>query len=322
VRIRDLLPLAMLSVVACGSRTGLVAEPAGSADATVDASQPDVVDGGAPDVPIDMGSPDVPIDMGPPDSPPTPCTSNAQCDNGIACDVNTCDLDAGTCTHTPDNSLCPPGFACEPPCVAASFAESPSDLYGVNLPAGSVMNIGATSGDELDDIALAPDGTLYGVGGPGLYTVDTKTGAAKFVVSVDEIFNALDFAPDGTLYGALEGGGEVYTIDPKTGDTTQVATYPAGYESSGDLAVIGNQLLATVTSGGTGNDVLVSIDLTTFEASVIGTTGYRQIYGLAAYGTQLFGYTDSGLVIQIDPTTAKTTLLAKTGITFYGASAR
>jgi hypothetical protein len=329
--------VAALSLFACGSRTGLFEDE----ERAPDANRPDVVDAGPPDVPFDAleGAPadvspaDVPADIptdvppdapradvGPPDAPPTPCTSNAQCDNGVACDVNACDLVTGTCTHTPDDALCSAGFVCQPPCMAASFAEDPSTLYGVSLPAGGVMSIGPTT-LVLDDIALDPSGTLYGVGDGNVYTVDTKTGAVKTAtpLSYPGFLNALDFAPDGTLYAA--GGNTLFTIDPATGVTAEVATYPAPYASSGDLAVIGTQLFATVTGDGT-TDSLLFVDLTTFSVTVVGPTGYVSIWGLAAYGTQLFGYTDSGHVLQIDPTTAKSTLLASTGIGFYGASAR
>jgi hypothetical protein len=302
--------------VACGART----EVLGNVGGAPDASRSDVVDAALPDVVLDASRDVPPIDVGLPDVAPTPCTSDAQCDDGVACTDDRCDLATGMCTHTPDNTLCPSGFACQPPCVAASFAEDSTFLYGVDLPAGVVTRIGSTRGVVLDDIALDPHGTLYGVGS-ALYTVDTKTGAPKVVamLSLGVTLNALDFADDGTLYAA--GGSDVYTIDVKTGNLVQVATYPVPYSSSGDLAIIGNQLLATVSGGGR-TDTLLSIDLTTFEATVIGQTGFSQIYGLAAYGKQLFGYTSSGDVLQIDPATAKSTVLAKTGTPFYGASAR
>jgi hypothetical protein len=321
-RIAPVPIVAALCVLGCGSRTGLPADGSGAPDASTD-----VTTSGPPDAPSDAAM-TPPVDEGPPDAPPMRCTSDAACDDGIACTVDRCDLATGTCTHDADNALCPPGFVCRPPCVAASFAEDPGSLYGVDLPAGLVSDIGATRA-ELDDIALEPAGrTLYGVNtaSGSLYEVDAKTGAATFVTTIGERgvalgINALDFAPDGTLYGA--GGDVVFAIDPKTGRSRQVARYPDGYESSGDLAVIGDHLLATVNGiAYEGSDTLVSIDLATFETSVVGHIGFSYVYGLAAYGTQLFGYTATGQVLEIDPTTAKSRLLADTGVKFYGASAR
>ena len=68
------------------------------------------------------------------------------------------------------------------------------------------------------------------------------------------------------------------------------------------FAIIGTQLLASVTQG-YGNDEIASVDLTTFAASIVGTTSATCIYGLAAYGSMLFGYTCGGDVLQIDPRT-------------------
>jgi hypothetical protein len=304
---RALLPL--LLVVACGARTGL----GGFVEGTTDAGGQDVVDAEPSDVALDVAQ-DVE-----PDVPPVHCTSDAECNDGISCTRDRCERATGTCVHDPDNALCPPGFVCRPPCVAASFAESNAFLYGVALPAGDVVVIGATR-VALEDIALDSHGTLYGVSGTSLYTVDTKTGAASRVAPLSVVLSALDFAPDGTLYAA--GGDSLFTIDPKTGELQKVATYPPGYFSSGDLAVIGSRLLATVNSEAGENDSLLSIDLETFDETLVGSTGFRKIYGLAAYGTQLFGYTNAGQVLQIDPTTAESTVLASPGTMFYGASAR
>jgi hypothetical protein len=79
-------------------------------------------------------------------------------------------------------------------------------------------------------------------------------------------------------------------------------------------------LLATVT--GQESDVLLAIDLSTKNVHVVGVTGFSCIYGLAAYGTTLFGFTCNGQVLDLDPATGLGTLLATPGEAFYGASAR
>jgi hypothetical protein len=66
----------------------------------------------------------------------------------------------------------------------------------------------------------------------------------------------------------------------------------------------------------------VTIDLDTRAGNVVGPIGFGCVWGLAAYGTTLFGFTCNGEVIQIDRSTGKGTLLATPGESFYGASAR
>ncbi len=248
-------------------------------------------------------------------------TTPRNCDDGIACTHDSCDEAMMSCAHVPDDSLCPVGFACDAMlgCVARGFAETDSDLFAVRLPQGTTSLLGAT-GSTIDDIALHPNGTLYGVGVGGLYTVDPSMGAATLIVAEPVALNALDAAPDGTLYGA--GGSTLYTIDPGTGALATVLSYPADYTSSGDLAIMGGTLLATVTNGGTYDDLL-AIDLASGSSTIVGTTGFFCVWGLAAYGTTLFGFTCQGEVLGIDPMTgAGTSLTTSPGSRFFGASER
>jgi hypothetical protein len=247
-------------------------------------------------------------------------TTPRNCDDGIACTHDSCDERSRSCLHQPDDSLCPVGFACDPTsgCVARGFAESDTTFYTVRLPSGAVATVGPT-GTALDDIALHPNGTVYGVSFGALYTVDPATGNTVFVATENANLNALDAAPDGTLYAA--GGSTLYTIDPASGALTYVLTYPNNYASSGDLAIVAGTLLATVTGGGP-TDTLLSVDLSTHGTSVIGDTGFTCIWGLAAYGSSLFGFTCGGEVLSIDPASGRATLLTTMGVMFYGASSR
>ena len=96
-------------------------------------------------------------DSGPivsPDSGPTGCTSDAacddglacngvercgaggacvagtppSCDDGIACTVSACVEPTGACSHTPDSALCPPGQTCGATGCVSACSESPCRL--------------------------------------------------------------------------------------------------------------------------------------------------------------------------------------------------
>jgi hypothetical protein len=314
-------------VVACGARSGLL-----SSDETMDATAPgadaslDAMDRSASDVaPLEATLPDMRVaDMHVPG-----CTSNTDCDDGVACTVDTCNTSTGVCSHQPNDALCPAGFTCQPKagCVATAFAVADqavgqTNLYGVALPEGTVENIGPTSGHSLTNIALDSKGNLFGVSLQFLYSVDPLTGAATRVGPVAGNPNALGFGPDGTLYTLAEhdaaGSNGVFSVDPTTGDETFLADLPFGYVASGDLAVVGRTLYATVAGGS--EDELATIDLDTLEGTVLGPIGFGCVWGLAAYGGTLFGFTCNGDIIQIDSSSAIGTLVSTPGESFAGAA--
>ena len=295
------LVLVAALVVACGARTALLAPEEAAADLDSGSSSNDgdaSVDGATPD-----GS----------------CVRDSDCSDGIDCTVDTCNAEGPGCKSTPDNARCPISQLCDPSlgCVALAFAVDKASLYDVRLPGAHYTLIGGTN-VLLTDIALHPDNVLYGISSAALYTLDQSTGAVTQVGLVPEGLNALDAAPDGTLYGA--GGGTLYEVDRHTGKATALMAFPPGTTSSGDLAFVGPRLLAAAKTAA--DDAIVELDLFARTSRIVGQTGYGCIYGLAAYGMDLYGFTCNGQVLSIDADTGAGTLITQNGIHFDGASAR
>jgi hypothetical protein len=253
--------------------------------------------------------------------PSAGCTTIPRdCADSVSCTVDTCDEQNKTCVHAPDDSLCPISHVCDPVlgCQAHALAHDDTTLYDVRLPSGQVNVIGST-GAQLTDIALSPSNVLFGLGFGALYTVSQQTGLATFAKNVNgSSLNGADVAPNGTLW--VSGGSALSTLDTTSGALAFVASFPNGTSSSGDLAWVGSRLLATATTGG--GDDLVEFDVLNKTSKVLGATGFTCIWGLAAYGTTLYGLTCQGLVLSIDTTTGKATQLNKSSATFWGASAR
>jgi hypothetical protein len=241
------------------------------------------------------------------------------CDDPIGCTVDRCVESERACRHEPDDALCPISHGCDAVlgCQARAIAHTRSSLYEVRLPSGIVHEIGPTTG-TLTDVALHPDGTLYGVRFDGLCIVDLTTGGCGSVTRLAGEPVGLDAAPDGRLYGAA--GPNVYLIDRVTGATTNVARFPGTTQASGDLAFLEGRLLGTAT--GTPDDVLVEFNLATATGRVLGRTGFRCIWGLAAYASRLYGLTCEGRVLLIDSTTGRGTELSRVAAEFWGATAR
>ncbi len=242
------------------------------------------------------------------------------CDDAISCTIDTCDEPSKACVHEPDDKLCPISHVCDPllGCQAHAFAHDATTLYDVRIPSGQVKVIGKTNA-SLTDVALAPTNVLYGIDFNTLYTLDqNKGGATALKMTNSGFLNAADCAPDGTLY--VGGGVTLFTMDIGTGLVTQVGTYPNGTSSSGDLAFVGNRLLATANVGNV--DSLVEFDLKNKTAKSLGVVGFSCIWGLAAYGSTLYGLTCDGRILSIDPNTAKGVQLNQINVTFRGAAAR
>lgn len=210
------------------------------------------------------------------------------CDDGVTCTRDRCDEAAKQCTSTPDDASCGPGLLCGTAgCGVFAYATTSRGLYDVQLPSGSAKLIGQTvlgadAGTllSLTDIALDPDGTLFGTSGGLLVTVNRLTGRLTPRLSLMQSLNALDVLPGGELYGS--GGATVISINRVTGAKQQVATLPGNMVASGDLAVVDGHILITAVGPGQGTDRLVEVITDGGASRVIGDTGVNCIWGLAA----------------------------------------
>jgi hypothetical protein len=243
------------------------------------------------------------------------------CDDGRACTVDRCDEVSQQCAATPSDDLCPISHRCdlERGCVARALAVTSTNLFEVELPSGVQRPIGRVR--AFTDVALHPNRTLYGINGLGdLYRIDPSSALSSFLGRTGVALTALDAAPDGTLFGAGPGG--LYRVDPNTFDTSFVAAFPAGYEASGDLAILEGVLLATARTGPDARDVLVTFDPRNGTSRLLGDTGFSCIYALAAFGQSLYGMTCLGDVLALDPATGAGRRIAASTTVFYGATAR
>ena len=214
------------------------------------------------------------------------------------------------------------------------YANTASTLYRIDpdtLAITEVADFGwpiTVIEDQMTDIAIDKTGQMIGVSFTSVYRVDTTTAQATLLSSsLQGMFNGLSFVPadmlgesgDDVLVGVRNTDGLVFKIDPMTGVTTQVGNM-GSYTSSGDLvAVAGFGVVQTVV--GTTNDRLATLAPQTFAATPIGTdTGYDMIWGVAYWKGKVYGFTDTGQFILIDPTTGAATLVSSNGMAWWGAA--
>jgi len=207
------------------------------------------------------------------------------------------------------------------------FAESIATGIQVTLP---------DPDHGLLDIDIDPQHQLLAVTSDGLYTV-TEQGAMSLLahVATPERTNGMAIDSAGTIFitndpYSPDVDAEANTVDRYTGDLTLLGTLDP-YVSSGDCVTLkDDSLLMTAPDPDTPydpndpqarTDLLVYVDSYTAETRPIGPIGFAKVYGLSASWEFLFGVTDFGEVIQIDPVTGAGTLLfEEPTLRFWGAA--
>ncbi|MFT5355544.1 MAG: hypothetical protein ACI9KE_002763 [Polyangiales bacterium] len=251
------------------------------------------------------------------------CVSDpVRCDDGIECTVDACEEPLG-CAHEPDDRLCPVSTRCDVDegCVARAFVHDESGLWSVDLPSGRSERV--ANFPVFTDIALGPDGTLYAVDFAGIYTYDRFRGFAELIIPTDRELVALDIGPDGALYGAALDD-EVVRYEVESGRQEVVGRFPPGWVSSGDIAFVGSRLLATISDNPasmTAANALCEI-MPDGRGEIIGLLGQTCLWGLAAFGSELYGFSCSGGLYSIDSESGDITLLTRFGFPARGAAAR
>jgi hypothetical protein len=234
------------------------------------------------------------------------------------------------------------GGLTDPP-VAEVFGHSNSTLYRMDPKTLAVSVVGDfdcvdTFGQlgGMWDIAVDRSGNMVGTTQSSLVQIDKAT--AKCQVIADGGYpNSLTFVPQGTLDPSIEvlvgfTVDSYVRIDPKTGQTSKVGSLnpnPTGtdWKSSGDVvSIIGSKTYLTVIplDGFGSSDTLVEIDPSTGQAlSVVGNTGFSDLWGLAYWGGVAYGFSESGDLLSIDLSTGKGTKIPLTGVpgglSFWGA---
>jgi hypothetical protein len=157
-------------------------------------------------------------------------------------------------------------------------------------------------GEELLDIAFAPDGRLFGSSYDGLYVVDPRSGVATFVGPNDATCNGLTWvgAADGFMFCTSYITGNSYTVDLASGAVALLGDTDPTYKSSGDtvyVPALGTTYL-TMTIDSSGLDRFASINTTSGRASASAATS-SQVWGLAYRESAIIGFTSRGDLLTI-----------------------
>ena len=226
------------------------------------------------------------------------------------------------------------------------YAHSSSVLWAVDPRTNTLRNVGTFSfaagappDHSMTDVAVDANGGLVGTTSSALYRIDTASAACTLIAMLpipsgvgSAGFVGLTYLPAGTLDPSSEvlvGGasnGTYWRIDPSTGIATMLGQMRVGsttYQLSGDfVSVQGAGTFATVRTANASSgspDQLARVNESTGELTLIGSTGFQQIFGLAYYRNTLYGFTNAGQFISIDIMTGRGRMISTPAMQFYGA---
>lgn len=221
--------------------------------------------------------------------------------------------------------------------VVGETSTGPSDLWEVEVfPTAKDTRIGRIrtfSGEEpaITDLALCPNGKLWGTSFEYLYEINSVTAAARNLgryVGVSGV-NALTCSTGGFLYAATEKG-EVLKMDiiydvPRVLERVTLT----GVVSGGDLSFTssGDLYLVALTPGK--ENVLARVQHSPLRSSAAVSShpvGFTNVWGLGYVSTALYGLTFgdgiTGELIGIDVETGKGVKIRNLSFPVFGGAAR
>jgi len=213
------------------------------------------------------------------------------------------------------------------------YAHSASALYRVDPGTLAVTAVGAFrwpgNADQMTDIALDRQGRMTGISFTAVYSVDPKTAACTYLAPLQVpggggtfcglSYIAVQAADAKEILVAAAANGALYEIDPQTGQSKPLGSFGGGLGASGDLVSVKGLTLATVKSSASATDWLARVDPLTGKATLIGDTGFTDVFGLGFWKDRVYGFTDGMRFILIDPKTGKAALAATSAATWWGA---
>ena len=276
------------------------------------------------------------------------------CDDGIACTIDACDTTTDACRHDACDSMCDDGnfcngvercdtvFGCamgQPACELglgcndtcnenqqtchhpASCTPSGPTLVAITA-SGALVSVDPFTGTTTQiasgnatyfDIAILGNRWFAIDPAPALIELKPNTLHIKHSLPAPNA-NSLGAGPDGMLYAASN---DVYRIDPDSGAFTVVASLPAGYTSSGDIAFLDGRMF--VSADGPCGGALIEVDAASGTTDILGGDGLGCVYGLAATSDTLFIINCDGKIGTFDPNTGDAHVLSTSNLQVYGA---
>jgi hypothetical protein len=209
------------------------------------------------------------------------------------------------------------------------YAHTASELYRIDPRALTLRSVGrfefAADGQDhqMTDIAVNARGEIWGITFNAIYRIDATTARCTLVSPLQGQYNGLTFVPVGVLNPsaevlvAVEGAGTYYVVNTSDGRVQRLGMLGA-YPSSGDMVSIASAETWAIVKV-RGEDHLARVDLRGGVTTLVGPTGVNDLWGLGYWRARLYGFSEGGVFVTIDPVTGRATEVMRTGNAWWGA---
>jgi hypothetical protein len=198
--------------------------------------------------------------------------------------------------------------------VEPMYSSTLSALYRYASDSGQTVKIanfflGKSTFHSMVDIAITPNGSMYGISQKAVFQINPKTGllfelASPGLEKIGDV-NGLTALDDDRL--VISGRGiTIYILS--THQFTPLLS--AGkYASSGDIIALPDGFLYLAARLNQSTDQLVQVNPKTGECKELGKMGWPNIHGLGYRDQTLFGFSHHGEVVALNPETGAGTIL-------------
>jgi hypothetical protein len=209
------------------------------------------------------------------------------------------------------------------------YANTSSELYRVDPRSFAISLVGRFAFDEsnqnheMTDIAVNAAGEIWGITFNAIYRIDASNARCTLVSPLEGQYNGLSFVPAGVLNPSAEvllavaGSGDYFVVNTGNGRVQRLGSYGA-YASSGDLVSIASAETWAIVKRG-GEDNLARVDLRTGRTTLVGPTGVADIWGVGYWRARLYGFSQGGQFVTIDPSTGRATVQSTASRAWWGA---
>lgn len=185
--------------------------------------------------------------------------------------------------------------------MAILFVNSTGGVFRTDVTTGTTTFV-ADFTQTWTDIAVLPNGKVFGVTSNGLYELNLSTGIAIQRASLSSFANGLASDAQGRLYvgGAAS---EISVYSSSTFQKLDSIALPTGVRSAGDIHINGDRLYYSTT-----DRHLLTVDLQSGEVIADVYHGINVLYGLHSENGKIYALADND-IYPINPATGATQFL-------------